>query len=90
MSGMWICVISPVYLAGWPLFICPSILRGQNFNVEHFMQTFQPDSFTLTILIGTVDLYQFLPLSVTLTVAWDHKKAKPVLVLASLCHTFFN
>ena len=33
------------------------------------MQTFQPNVFTPTILIGIIDFYHFIPFSVTLTLA---------------------
>ena len=44
-------------------------LYGKEFNIEHYVQTFQPDFFLPAMLIGTIDLYSFTPLSVALTPA---------------------
>ena len=53
--------------------VCPSdqltILHGKNFNVGHYMLTFQPNLFTPAKLIGTIGFYYFIPLSLTLTLA---------------------
>ena len=49
------------------LFAHLSILFGKTFNVAHFTQTFEPNVFISAILIGIIDIYYFLPLSLTLT-----------------------
>ena len=49
-----------------------AVLRGKNFNVECYTQTFQPILFIPTILICTIDLYHLIPLPLTLTLLGDH------------------
>ena len=54
-----------------PVFVLPAILLvlcGKNFNVEHHFQRVQPPG----ILIGTVELYYFIPFSVALTLGEGH------------------
>ena len=48
-------------------------LHIKNFNNGRYMQTFQPDNFIPAIVKGTIDCYQFIPLSVTYTLAGGHK-----------------
>ena len=43
------------------------ILRGKKFTPGHCAQTFQPNSFIPTMLIGAIDFSHLIPLSVTLT-----------------------
>ena len=40
----------------------PAALRGQNFNIWHYMQTVQLDLFIPVMRIGTVDFCHFIPL----------------------------
>ena len=47
--------------------IWPAILRGKNFNVGCYKQTVQLNFFIPAMLIGTVDFYDFIPLSVSFT-----------------------
>ena len=60
--------MSCVCQAGWQ-----AILRGKNFHVEYYWQTFLPKFFTPGMLIGTLDFYHFTPLSLTLTFTGGHK-----------------
>ena len=57
----------------------------KTFNVGHYMQTFQPIFFTPAMLIGTIDLYHFIPLLLTLALP-GQCKAKPLGFIFS--HTF--
>ena len=57
-----------VWLAGWL-----SVLCGKNFNVRCYMQTFHPNLFIPTMLVGTIDFYHCIPLSLTLTWPRGHK-----------------
>ena len=50
-----------------------SVLRGKNFSVGHFAQTFQPNFVMPVILIGIIALYNFLLHSLTLILAEGHK-----------------
>ena len=67
-----------------------NVLHGKNFNVGHYMQTFQPDVCTPAMLIGTVDYYYFIPLSLTLSLLGGHKVNAMRNILASFSCTFFN
>ena len=49
-------------LSGWPAVLC-----GKNFNIGHYMQTVQPNFVIPVMLIGTIDFYYFISLSLTLT-----------------------
>ena len=49
------------------------LLRSKHFNVGHCRQTFQPFLFILAMLIGTVEMYHFIPLSLILALAVIHK-----------------
>ena len=48
-------------------------LAGKDLNSGHYMQTFQPNLVTPAMLIGNIDLYHFIPLSLTLTFPGGHK-----------------
>ena len=61
MSIIWIYVMSCVQLFGWPS------CMEKNFDIGFYLQTFQPIFFIPTMLIGTIDFYHFMPLSLTLT-----------------------
>ena len=58
--------MSRVRLAGQPA-VCPSVLRGKNFNVGFYTQTFQPNLFIPAMFTGTIDFYHLIPLSLTST-----------------------
>ena len=45
----------------------PSILHGKNLNIEHYVQSFQSNSFMLAMFIGNIAFCHFIPLSGTLT-----------------------
>ena len=51
-------------------------MRGKNFNVGHYMQTFQPIFLIPAMLIGTIDFYHFIPISLTLTLAGVTRSAQ--------------
>ena len=42
-------------------------------NVGHYTQTVKPNVFIPALLIGTIDFYHFIPLSLTLTLSGGHK-----------------
>ena len=48
-----------------------SILRENNFNVRYYQQVFQTLSFIPAMLRGTIDTYNCMSFSVTLTLVWD-------------------
>ena len=54
-----------VHPASWP-YISP-FWMAKFFNIEHYVKTFQPSSFILAMLIGTIDFYHFILQSLTLT-----------------------
>ena len=88
MSNIWIFVISHVYLTSQPLSV--SFFRSTKFNFGHCRQTFQPNSFVGAILIGAIDFYGFISVSLTLTLAGGHKgqhKAEPT---GFFCNTHFS
>ena len=58
-------------LVGWS-----TILHGRKFNVGHYTQTFQPDFFTLAMLVGTTDYYHFIPFSLIVTLAGGTRSAQ--------------
>ena len=57
-----------VHVCHWP-----AILLGKNFIVVHYMQTVQPNFFIPAILIGTIDFYHFIPISLTMTLPRGYK-----------------
>ena len=64
-----------------------SILCGNNLNVGHYLKTFQPHFFTLALVIGTVNFYHFIPLSMTLTLVGGHKiSAEQNLLVSFFAH----
>ena len=63
-----------------------SVLCGENFNIRHYMQTVQPNISIPAILVGTVDFYQFIQLSLTLP--GDHKISAKQNLLVSFCGHF--
>ena len=70
--------------AGWL-----AVLHGKNFNVGHYTQTIQPNVFIPAIPIGTVDFYQFIPLSLILTLNGGHKDQRKETPLGFIfSHTF--
>ena len=46
---------------------------GKNFNVEHCTQPFPPNLFVPAMVVGTIDLYHFIPVSRTLTLPGGNK-----------------
>ena len=63
--------------------VCPSVLCGKSFNTGHGTQTFQPVLLIPAMLIGTMDFYHFIPLSLTLTLPGGHKVSTKQSLLAS-------
>ena len=62
-----------VHPAGW-LGVRPLVFRGKNFSVGYCTQTSELNFFIPAMLIGTIDYYHFIPLSLTLTlpgVTWS-------------------
>ena len=79
-------------LSGWPA-SCPSShlsCMARNFNVGNYMHTFQPMLFIPAILIGTVDIYYFIPLSMALTFLGSHKVSAKQNLLDLLYFTLFK
>ena len=66
--SIWLCVTSHVLPVCWL-----AVLRGKNFNVGHYKQTFQQMYFITDMCIGTIDFYYFIPLSLTLILDRGHK-----------------
>ena len=69
--------------------VCPAILHGQIFDVGHYMQTVGPNLFIPAMLLGAIDFYHCMLLSLTLTLPGGHKvstKPKPAVFVFS--HTF--
>ena len=60
-----------------------SILHGKKFNVGRLFANFQPNMFTSARIIGTIDFYHFITLSMTLTLARGHKVRTNQNLLAS-------
>ena len=49
-------------------------LAWQRFNAGDYMQTVQPDLFFIsTMLMGTIDFYHLVPLSLTLTLSGEQQ-----------------
>ena len=46
----------------------PGFLRGKYFYAGHYTEAFQP-IFSIPAIIGTIDFYHFVPLSMALTLA---------------------
>ena len=66
------------------------VLHGTNINVEHYTQTFQPFCFIAAMLIGTLDIYYFTSLSLTLTLTGGHNVSSEQNLLVSFSRTLFN
>ena len=76
MCDISIHVISLAHPAGrlaGCLYVCLSISLVKNFNVEHYVPAFQPNSFLHVMLIGTIGFYHYILFSVALTLAGGHK-----------------
>ena len=68
---------SPGRPVGQPLSAWPSgCLAWQKVLILELHEAFQPVSFIPGMLVGTIDLYNFISLSVTLTLAGVQHKAK--------------
>ena len=70
------------------MFVRPSILRGQTFNVGRYAQLFQPNPCIQAMRVGTITFYNFVPLSMTLTLAEGHKLSAKQNVLVIFSDTF--
>ena len=76
MSNIFESVMSCVWLAVW---------RSKNFNVGHYTQNFQPVCFIPGMpLIGTIDLYHPIPLSLTSTLAGGLEVSTKQYILAKV------
>ena len=80
MSIIWIYVVSRVRLAG-----CLDMAKDLTLDISQklFNQTFIP-----AMLVGTIDLYHFVLLSLSLTLSGGHKVSVKQNLLASFSHTF--
>ena len=54
----------------------PAVLRGKNVNVAHYTQTVQPIFFIYAMLIDTMDFFQLIQLSLTLTLPGSQGQLK--------------
>ena len=61
----------------------------QNFNIGHYMQTVQPNLFIPAMLIGTIDFYNVMLLSLTLTVPGSHNVSAKYNLSAAFSYTLF-
>ena len=68
--------------ASWPSYMVRTY--------KHYWQTFPPNLFIPAMIIGAIDVYCSIPLSVTLTLAGGHKVSAKQILLASFSHTLFN
>ena len=67
---IWTCLVSSVCssgMVGGQAVSCLSLLREENFSVRHYMHTVRLNFVIPAMLIGTIDIYYFVPLSLTLT-----------------------
>ena len=89
MSYMQISVISRMsLLAGGLALVSPFIWHCKVFRFRHYVQTLQPDSFIVAMLIGAVDCYYFIPVT-DLDLAWGLQgQQKTKLVCFIFLHTF--
>ena len=76
--------------SGRLLSIHPAILHGRNCNVEHYMDTFLPDSSNSAMLTGTIDFYPFFSTTCSdLDLGWgsyvQHKTKAPGFIFS---HSF--
>ena len=66
------------------------LLLGKIVITGYYAQAFQLNYFMPAVLMGTIDLYHLTPLSLTLTLAGDHKVSAKQNMLASFSHTLCN
>ena len=84
MSNMDQCNKS--YLASWPSGFC-----GKIFNVGHCTLKFSTSFFFVSAkLLGTIDFYHFILLSLTFTLAASHKISAKQNLVASVSHILPN
>ena len=60
------------------------LVYGKDFNVGHYMQTFQPNFFIPAMFVGTMDSTMFIP--VTMILPGGHKDSAKQNALASFSH----
>ena len=88
MSVIWLCVMSCVWWAGqlachfaWQKLKCWTL----------YTKTVQPTFFIPAMLVGSIDLYYFVPPSLTLTMSGGHKvSAKENLLVSFSCTLFIG
>ena len=73
-----------VWLAGQPFCVT------KTFNIGHYTQTVQPNLFIPAMLIGTIDFYHFILLSLTLILPGGHMVSIKQNLLASFSCTLSN
>ena len=68
-----------------------AVLLGKHFNIGNFGQTFQAIFFPIpVVLISPIDLYHFIPLSVTFTLTGGYEVSAKQNLLASASQTHFS
>ena len=83
----WIYVMVHVQPAGRPSWVAKTLTVG--YYTQTF-QAFQTTLFTFAMLIGTIDYYHFILLSLTLTFPGGHKANAKNDHLAVIFHTLFS
>ena len=85
MSNRRIYAVSHVHLAVCQAIARPSIhppvLCCLNINIEHYVQTFQPNSFTPAMLMDAIDFYHFITIFSDFDLGkgfWDPWNSRPV------------
>ena len=78
-----------VGLSGRLMSVHLAVTRDSNFNVEHYLQTSQSNSFILVVLKGITDLYHFTPLSLAIASAEGHKVGRKLNQSCSFSRSFF-
>ena len=71
--------------AGWQARLV--ILCGKTFSIEQYMQTF-PTIFIPARLVGTIDLYHLIPLTMTVNLAGVTRSEQSLLAPIHFWHTF--
>ena len=70
------------------VFVQLAVLHEENFNVGQYALIFQPSFFIPAMLKGTIDIYHFILLSVTMTLIGGQKVSRKQNLLASFSAHF--
>ena len=76
------------HLASWPAGQ-PAVMLSKNSNVKQYTQTVSTNVFTTALFIGTIDIYHFILLLLTLTLPGGHKVSTNQNILASSFRRLF-